>query len=151
MAACVFCDILEGKLPGSRVYQDELCTAFMDIQPINPGHILIVPNRHAAFLSELEAETGAQMFRVAQRLAQALRESGIKCEGVNLFLADGEAATQEVFHVHLHVFPRYKGDGFDLKFGPAFFKKPTRLELDTAAEQIRKCIFDPEKRRIEKT
>ncbi len=140
MNECVFCDILEGKLPASRVYQDEFCTAFMDIQPINPGHILIVPNRHAAYLADLAEETGAQMFRVGQRLAQALRLSGIKCEGVNLFLADGEAATQEIFHVHLHVFPRYRGDGFNLKFGPAFFKKPTRVELDEEADQIRKVL-----------
>jgi len=140
MNTCVFCDILGGRLPDSRVYQDKLCTAFLDIQPINPGHILIIPNRHAAFLSELPEETGAQMFRTAQRLAQALRQSGIRCEGVNLFLADGEAATQEVFHVHLHVFPRFKGDGFELKFGPNFSIKPTRPELDTVAKKIRNIL-----------
>jgi diadenosine tetraphosphate (Ap4A) HIT family hydrolase len=111
---------------------------------------LIVPNQHAACLSELAEETGAQMFRTAQRLAQALRDSGIKCEGVNFFLADGEVAGQEIFHVHLHVFPRYKGDGFGFKFAPTFFTKTTRAELDAMAEQIRKCFFDPEKRRIKK-
>jgi histidine triad (HIT) family protein len=55
MANCVFCEIVGGRLPSSQVYQDELCTAFMDIQPVNPGHILIVPNLHAVFLSELDA------------------------------------------------------------------------------------------------
>jgi hypothetical protein len=88
----------------------------------------------------LDEETGAQMFRVAQRLAQALRRSGIKCEGINFFLADGEAAQQEVFHIHLHLFPRYAGDGFSLKFGPEYHQKPGRVELDLAAAQIRTAI-----------
>ena len=140
MTKCVFCEILAGKLPSSQIYRDELCTAFLDIQPVNPGHLLIVPNSHAAFLSELEEETGAQMFRVAHRLAHALRKSGVKCEGANFFLADGEAAMQEVFHVHLHVFPRYPGDGFGLRFGPAYFQKPTRAELDSVAKKIRDVL-----------
>ena len=140
MSDCVFCQILASQLPSSRVYQDEQCTAFLDVQPVNPGHILIVPNCHAAFLSELNAETGAQMFRVAQRLGQALRQSGIRCEGINFFLADGEAAMQEVFHVHLHVFPRHRGDGFGLKFDSQYSQKPSRKELDAVAEQIRKAV-----------
>jgi histidine triad (HIT) family protein len=137
---CKFCDILAGKLPSSRVYQDELCTALMDIQPVNPGHVLIVPNRHASFLSELDEDTGAQMFRIAQRLARALRRSDLKCEGINFFLADGEAAFQDVFHVHLHVFPRFKGDGFGLTFGPAYSHKPPRTELDEIAVKIRSVL-----------
>ena len=137
MSDCVFCDILSGVLPASIVYQDEQCTAFMDIQPVNPGHVLVVPNRHAAFLADLDENTGAQMFRVAQRLAGALRQCGVTCEGVNFFLADGAAAMQDVFHVHLHVFPRYEGDGFGLKFSPAYFHKPDRSTLDEVAELIR--------------
>lgn len=134
---CIFCKILVGESEVSLVYQDDLCSAFMDIQPVNPGHLLVVPNRHAPYLGDLEEEEGAQVFRVAQRLAAALRESGVKCEGVNLFLADGEAAMQEVFHVHLHVFPRYRGDGFGLTFAPTYFEKPERDELNEVAEKIR--------------
>ena len=77
------------------------------------------------------------MFRVAQRLAKALRQSGVKCEGVNLFLADGEAAMQEVFHVHLHIFPRYSEDGFGLRFGPHYGVKPSREALDEIAKKIK--------------
>ena len=137
---CIFCNILAGKLPISQVYRDELCTALMDIQPVNPGHMIIVPNDHAAFLSELNEDTGAHMFRIAQQLAQALRRSDVKCEGVNFFLADGEAAFQEIFHVHLHVFPRFEGDGFDLTFGPAYYHKPGRNELDEIAGKIRSVL-----------
>ena len=140
MDDCIFCKILSRELESSIVYQDECCTAFMDIQPVNPGHVLVVPNRHAAYLTDLKEEEGAQMFRVAQRLAATLRVSGVTCEGVNLFLADGEAAMQEVFHVHLHVFPRYVGDGFGLKFGPRYSQKPERKELDAIAEKLRNAI-----------
>lgn len=137
---CIFCEILAGRSPSSIVYQDDVCTAFMDIQPVNPGHVLVIPNRHAAFLADLDENTGAHMFRVAQRLARALRHSGVGCEGVNLFLADGEAAMQEIFHVHLHVFPRYEGDGFGLTFSPDYFIRPDRSELDKVAARIRNAL-----------
>jgi histidine triad (HIT) family protein len=138
--ACVFCEILAGRLPSSTIDHDELCTAFLDIQPVNPGHILIVPNLHFARLADLDADTGAHLFRVAQRLAQALRRSGVRCEGVDLLLADGEAAGQEVFHVHLHVVPRFEHDGFGFRFSPAYYQKPERLELEQVAEQIRRTL-----------
>ena len=140
MSDCIFCQILSSILPASIVYQNDRCTALMDIQPVNTGHVLVIPNTHAAYLADLEEQIGADLFLVAQRVAAGLRRSGIKCEGVNLFLADGEAAGQEVFHAHLHVFPRYSGDGFGLKFGPRYGIKPERNELDAAAEQIRKAL-----------
>jgi histidine triad (HIT) family protein len=140
MSDCIFCRILSGQLPASIVLRDDLCTAFMDIQPVNPGHVLIVPNRHAAYLADLDEDTGAHLFRIAHRLAAALRRSGVPCEGVNLFLADGQAAMQEVFHVHLHVFPSYSGDGFGLKFGPSYSDRPDRAELDGAAARIRSVL-----------
>jgi len=136
MEECVFCKILAGELPSSKVYQDDLCTALMDIQPVNPGHVLVIPNAHAPYLADLDPETGAQLFRIGQRVAAALRTCGVKCEGVNFFLADGEAAFQDVFHVHLHIFPRYKGDGFGLKLSPEYFTKPERIELDRIAQEI---------------
>jgi histidine triad (HIT) family protein len=137
---CVFCRILAGELPGSFVHRDERCAVFLDIQPVNPGHLLVVPLAHAPYLADLEPETGARMFQVAQRLAAGLRASGVRCEGVNLFLADGEAAMQEVFHVHLHVFPRYAGDGFGLRFGPHYDRKPERSELEALAARIKGAL-----------
>ena len=137
---CVFCELLSGEREVSMVHQDDLCSAFMDIQPVNPGHVLVVPNRHAPYLAELYEEEGAQIFRVAQRLTAALRKSGVKCEGVNFFLADGEAAMQEVFHVHLHVFPRYAGDGFGLVFPSTYPQKPERKELNEIAEKVKNAL-----------
>ncbi|MGZ8842259.1 MAG: HIT family protein [Pyrinomonadaceae bacterium] len=118
------------------VHQDELCSAFMDLHPINPGHMLVVPNRHAPYVSDLIEEESAQMFCIAQRLTMALRQSGLKCEGVNFFLADGEAAGQEVFHAHLHIFPRYRGDGFYLRLPPGYGPDAERKDLNDAAERI---------------
>jgi diadenosine tetraphosphate (Ap4A) HIT family hydrolase len=92
--------------------------SFMDIQPVNPGHLLVAPRVHAPSLARMDPEVGGWLFRVGMELAQAVRRSGIRCEGVNLFLADGAAAGQEVFHVHLHVIPRFSADGFGFQFGP---------------------------------
>ncbi len=137
---CIFCRILAGELPATFVYRDDDCAAFMDIQPVNPGHLLVVPTRHASHLADLDPATGARMMEVAQRLAAALRASELRCEGVNLFLADGEAAMQEVFHVHLHVFPRFTGDGFGLRFGPHYTERPARAALESAGQQIREVL-----------
>lgn len=134
---CIFCEILAGRLPASVVLRDGRCAAFMDIQPINAGHVLVVPDEHAACLADLPVDTGAHMFRTAQKVASALYESGLDCEGVNLFLADGEAAGQEVFHVHLHVLPRFAGDGFGLRLGPDYEIRPEREELEETAKRIR--------------
>jgi histidine triad (HIT) family protein len=136
---CIFCRIIRGDAPASFVYRDERCSAFLDIRPVNPGHLLVIPNVHAPHLADLDADTAAHIMRVGHRLAAALRASGLRCEGVNLFLADGEAAMQEVFHVHLHVLPRFCGDGFGLKFGPGFGRQPPREELDDLTRRIREA------------
>ena len=140
MNDCIFCDILAGTLPASIVHQDHACTALLDIQPINPGHTLVIPNRHTAYLADLDEESSTHLFHTAQRVATALRKAGLRCEGVNLLLADGEAAGQEVFHVHLHVVPRFQRDGFGFKFPSKYTSKPERGELDRVAEKLRKVM-----------
>ena len=141
-AACVFCEILEGNTPASVVYADEQVMAFMDMQPVNPGHLLVIPRIHATNLASMEPETGGKLFRVGMDLAGALQGSGMRCEGVNLFLADGAAAGQEVFHVHLHVIPRFTGDGFGFRFGPDYDRLPARAQLDKDAAAIRQGLVE---------
>ena len=133
---CVFCRIIVGELEASIVHEDERTLAFLDIQPLTPGHLLVVPRRHASSLAELDPQDGAELFRVAQRAAAALRQSELRCEGVNLTLADGAAAGQDVFHVHLHVFARFPGDGFGLQLPPDYAIRP-RDQLDAAASALR--------------
>lgn len=137
---CIFCQIVNGELDSSIVYKDEMCTAFMDIQPVNIGHVLIVPNKHTELICDLDDNTVAHMFIVAKRINNAIRKSSIKCEGINYFLADGEAAFQEVSHTHLHCFPRFKDDGFGLKFSEEYFSKPRREVLNSAAQEIKKFL-----------
>src|SRR5581483_6840573 len=97
---CVFCRIVAGNADASVVYEDDRLLAFCDLNPVNPGHLLIIPKIQRAGLVDLDESDGSQMFVIARRLAAAIRRSGLRCEGVNLFLADGLAAGQEVFHVH---------------------------------------------------
>jgi histidine triad (HIT) family protein len=137
---CVFCRIVEDVTNASVLYSDERVLAFMDHQPVNPGHVLVIPKGHASRLAELDGETGAWLFRVAMRVAEGLRLSGLKCEGVNLHLADGEAAGQEVLHVHLHVIPRFRGDGFGIRFGRHYGFRPDRSELETTASRIKQAM-----------
>jgi histidine triad (HIT) family protein len=140
METCVFCGIIEGVVPASMVYSDEKVSAFLDVHPINPGHALVIPRKHAAQLADLDEETAAQMFIAAMRISQGLRKSGLKCEGINLWLADGQAAFQDIFHVHLHVIPRFKGDGFGLRVGSNYGLRPDRKELDKIALSIRQAM-----------
>lgn len=136
-ATCIFCKIVRHELPASIVSEDESTLAFLDICPINPGHLLVIPKAHAAHLADLPPGEGGRLFEMARELAGALRRSGVKAEGVNVHLADEEVAGQEVFHVHLHVYPRYAGDGVGLRMGPRYGTMPKREELDRLAEAIR--------------
>jgi histidine triad (HIT) family protein len=135
---CIFCAIVSGRAEASVVHQDEILVAFLDTGPVNPGHLLVIPRTHAAQLADLDEATGAAMFVLGMRLARALRRSGLRCEGVNFFLADGEAAFQEVFHVHLHVLPRFAGDSF--RIDADWSVHPARAELDAVAEQIQRAL-----------
>jgi diadenosine tetraphosphate (Ap4A) HIT family hydrolase len=134
----VFCTIVNGAAPRSVVAENETTIAFMDILPVTPGHLLVVPKVHATHLAGLPLETGAQMMATAMQCAAALRASPLRTEGINLFLADGAAAGQEVFHVHLHVLPRFLGDGFALalRYDPA----PPRPALDEHARLLAEII-----------
>jgi histidine triad (HIT) family protein len=136
VADCLFCRLVAGEAEVSVVHEAERTVVFMDIQPVVRGHMLVVPRAHAAYLADLDPDDGAAVFRSGQLAAEALRASLLRCEGVNLFLADGEAAGQDVFHVHLHVIPRYEGDGFGLRLPPDYSIRP-RVELDEAADAIR--------------
>lgn len=138
----VFDAIFSDRLEASFVYRDDKVAAIMDIQPINHGHVLVIPIRQARFLNELDAATAGHLFNIGCRIAGAIRSSGIPCEGVNMLLADGASAGQEVPHVHLHVFPRFAGDGFGFKHAERYFTLPPRAELEAVAGKIRDALED---------
>jgi diadenosine tetraphosphate (Ap4A) HIT family hydrolase len=142
-ADCVFCEIAAGREHASFVHRDRDVLAFMSNAPVNSGHLLVIPKVHARGLADLEPDIGALLFRTAQHLAAALRSSTLRCDGLNLFLADGEAASQLVPHLHLHVIPRLADDGFKLnpRGGVTTWENmPSRDELDTAAGAIRVAL-----------
>jgi histidine triad (HIT) family protein len=139
-AACIFCRIVEGKEKASFVAQGSEAVAFLDLHPINEGHTLVVPRKHAASISEVDEIGAVAMWSLARRVAAALRVAGLRCEAVNLFLADGAAAGQEVFHSHLHVIPRWQGDGFGIKFPPHYGAAADRKALDEIAARLRKRL-----------
>lgn len=130
-ADCPFCAIERGDAPASVVREDEESLAFLDVRPATSGHTLVVPREHSSGLADLPEATGGHLFRVAMRVAGALRAAErVRTDGVNVFLADGAAAGQDVFHVHLHVIPRTEDDGVTFA---ADRTVPDRAELDDLA------------------
>ncbi len=115
-STCIFCAIVAGRAPARVVDETETTLAFLDIFPITRGHALVIPKRHFQDLRDLPADDLATTAAVAQRVAGvAFRDLG--ADGVNLFQSNGALAFQTVFHFHIHVLPRYRGDGFSIAFG----------------------------------
>jgi diadenosine tetraphosphate (Ap4A) HIT family hydrolase len=139
-SSCIFCRIIAGQAEASLVYQDALVCAFLDAHPVAEGHALVVPVRHASGLPELDDDAAGRMMVVGRRVAAALRRSGVRCEGINLLLADGAAAGQSVFHCHLHVIPRSAGDGFGFRRPLGVGRSPSRPEMNTLAGRIRVAL-----------
>ncbi len=100
---CIFCAIVARQADASVVYEDETAVAFMDLNPVTPGHLLVAPRKHAVGLEDLHRAAGAHVWSVGHDMSRALRRSDLRCEGINVFLCDGEVAFQTVFHLHLHV------------------------------------------------
>lgn len=136
MNACVFCKILNGDLSASLIYRGRQVSAFLDIHPINSGHVLVVPNEHFERFSEVPKSVAGALFETAQVILTAIQNSSLRCEGANLFLSDGKVAGQEVLHTHLHIAPRFKGDGHHVRFSHGDPELNSRSELDRIAKEI---------------
>lgn len=141
MSDCVFCKVLAGELPSTRVYEDDAVVALMDIFPLRRGHVLVIPREHHRQVHALPAPVRARLLEVGARLASALYASTLAPAAVHYMINDGPEAHQTVPHVHLHVLPRYRGDGagfalrllrkpFDLITGPV---DAATLAADAAA------------------
>jgi histidine triad (HIT) family protein len=129
---CIFCEIVTGKAEASIAYQDEATLAFMDLRQFHPGHTLVVPKRHIVDIYELDEGTGAALMSSVARVARAV-SAGFSPHGINIWQSNG-APWQEVFHLHVHVLPRWRDDGL-IQFRPPR-SRPTRVELDTQAAKI---------------
>lgn len=136
MSDCVFCKIVAGQIPSTRVYEDESTLVFMDISEVNPGHVLVTVKPHVENIFGLNDALAAAVFRTAARAARAVQKAYAP-EGVTLYQANGAAAGQTVFHFHLHLVPRYAQDGMRLTW-PA--KNPPREQLEANAAKLRAAL-----------
>jgi histidine triad (HIT) family protein len=133
---CIFCDIIKGRAQAVKVYEDDKMLIIMDKKPITDGHLLVIPKRHSEYLTEMNDSTIEEMFKLAKKAAVSLKGSKLRCKGINYFLADGAEAGQEVFHVHLHLIPRYRKDGFYLHMPRNYEDESNLKELEKIASKI---------------
>jgi histidine triad (HIT) family protein len=136
MHECVFCRIVSEDLPCSKVFEDEHTLVIMDLQSVNPGHMLVLVKPHRENIYALEDELAGAVFRTAARMARAVKQA-FACEGVTLLQANEKAGAQTVFHFHIHVLPRWGNDGMALAW-PA--KNPDRAALEAMAEKLRAAL-----------
>lgn len=137
---CIFCKIIRSELPASFIYRDKEISAFLDIYPINRGHVLIVPNEHHQYFENIPPQVFSKMALLAQDIQNAYVPAGIRAEGSNFFLSNGTVAGQEVPHIHLHLAPRFTGDGHRMGFSGSDHDSPTRDQLNQVANSISDLI-----------
>lgn len=131
---CIFCKIIEGEIPSVSVYEDEDFKAILDVAPSARGHVIILPKKHAANIFELPDEYVSKVMVVAKKIAKAVKET-YHCDGVNILQNNGEAAGQTVFHFHVHVIPRFKGDTDTINIG--WKPMDTPEDMEAIAEEIK--------------
>jgi histidine triad (HIT) family protein len=141
-AHCTFCDLVQGAGEVSACYEDADAVAFMDIQPVNAGHVLVVPREHHESLFDVPRELGAHLFDVTMRVAAAVKRV-TQCEGMNLIVSSGAAAGQDELHYHVHIIPRRKGDAFDVPLPFEGSEMPDRTLLDAMAARLSAALRDP--------
>ena len=114
---CIFCKIANGEIPSKTLYEDERFRVILDISPASKGHAIILVKQHAANIFELSEEDAAAIYVVAKKVATAMKKV-LNCDGINILQNNGEAAGQTVFHLHMHIIPRYEGDQVKIKWTP---------------------------------
>jgi histidine triad (HIT) family protein len=139
---CPFCDLIHGAGEVSICYEDADVVAFMDIQPVNTGHLLVVPREHHESLEDIPHALATHLFEVAMQLAPVVKRV-CGAAGMNILVNSGAAAGQDVFHYHVHVIPRRPGDGFDVPLPFAGSQMPDRTVLDASAARIIAAMRDP--------
>ena len=130
---CIFCKIVAGEIPSHKIDEDDKTLAFMDISPWTRGHSLVIPKEHSRNIYDADPDDLAALHIAAQRLAQRMRQR-LDCEGINILQSSEPAAMQTVFHTHVHVVPRYSGDGLRIAGHP---EQADQDELKQLAEELR--------------
>jgi len=141
---CTFCDLIQGAAEVSVCHEDADSIAFMDIQPVNAGHVLVVPRVHYNSLLDVPPELGVHLFQVTMRLAGAIRKVTGN-DDLNIVVNSGAAAGQDEPHYHVHIIPRRPNDGFEINLPFAGSEMPDRTVLDAVAVQLMSAMRDPMK------
>jgi histidine triad (HIT) family protein len=136
MNSCIFCKIAQKKVPASHVYEDEQVLAFLDIRPLNQGHTLIIPKKHYENIFEIPIKLNSYLHGIAKQVALAVRKT-VEADGISIIQQNGEAADQEIPHLHVHIIPRFKRQKM-----PSFTKttEEEKEKLDEIATRIRKNL-----------
>lgn len=141
---CVFCRIIGGDETVSIIYEDEDVIAFLDVQPLHRGHVLVLPKEHYKNLFYVPEDLAARTFATARRILPGLREA-TGSRAINLFSPNGADGGQDVFHFHLHLIPVPEGEPFPLQLPDPSAAVPVRSELDMMAARVSQCIQKAER------
>ena len=133
---CLFCKIAKGEIHSATVYEDSHFTDILDVNPATKGHCLIIPKEHFDNIYDLDGETAGKLFALATCIARAMKDA-LKCDGLNLVQNNGEVAGQTVNHFHLHLIPRYEGDGLNLNWPQ---QEISGEQLEEIRQSIKKSI-----------
>ncbi len=128
---CIFCKIAKGEIPSATLYEDEDFRVILDLGPASKGHALVLPKKHAKNIYELPDDIASKVFVIAKKTAVKLRDV-LECEGFNIVQNNGEIAGQTVFHFHMHLIPRYPGDGVKLTWKPGKLDEETKKMILSA-------------------
>ena len=128
MENCIFCKVANGEIPAATLYEDENFRVILDLGPASKGHALILPKTHAANIYELSDEMAAKAMILAKKMATAMT-AALKCDGFNIVQNNGECAGQTVFHFHMHLIPRYKGDQVGITWKPGELSDADKEEI----------------------
>jgi len=134
--SCIFCRIAQKQVPASFVYEDEKAIAFLDIKPLNEGHTLVIPKSHYESIFEIPVDLISQLHGVTKRIALAVKKA-TNADGISISQQNGKAAGQEIFHLHVHIIPRYEGQKL-----PSFSEvsQADQEKLSQTAAKIRKHL-----------
>ncbi len=135
MKDCLFCKIIKGETPSTKIYEDDDSYAFLDISPVNSGHVLLVPKKHSRNLFDTDDETLRQLAPTLKKLTNAIK-AGTNADGINIHINNEPAAGQVIFHLHMHIIPRYPNDGLRLWKG----KEYSEGETEEVAEKIKQQL-----------
>ena len=134
--SCIFCRIAQKQVPASRVFEDERVVAFLDIRPLNEGHTLVIPKEHYESIFDIPQDLVAYLHGITKNVAIAV-EKAVKADGISIIQQNGKAAGQEIFHLHVHVIPRYEGQKLS---STSKISEVDIRELSLTAEKIRKYL-----------